>query len=335
MTSPFPSNGRASPRRRVIAFLKRHLRSWYVGLVLLLGLVLIVTHLGELESFARLARNAEPRWLLAALGFQLMTYVSAAAVWHQILRHAKVGLSLRALVPLGIAKLFSDQALPSGGVSGAGFFIAALRRRGVAPELCMATLVLDLVTYYFAYLSLALVSLGLLWLYHAVQAWVIVLVGAFCAVALLIPAGLLVVQRRGYRLFAPLLKYWPRLAQFFEEVGHAPGHLMRSPSLLLRATALQAAIFLLDAATLWVLLQAIGLEVSYWVALPSFVIASIIATLTPVPLGLGTFETGCVAMLTLLGVPLEAALTATLLLRGMTLWLPMLPGLWFARRALR
>jgi len=32
---------------------------------------------------------------------------------------------------------------------------------------------------------------------------------------------------------------------------------------------------------------------------------------------------------------LEAALTATLLLRGLTFWLPMLPGLWIARRELR
>lgn len=35
-----------------------------------------------------------------------------------------------------------------------------------------------------------------------------------------------------------------------------------------------------------------------------------------------------------MGVPIEAALTVTLLLRGFTLWLPMAPGLWFARREL-
>jgi magnesium-transporting ATPase (P-type) len=51
-------------------------------------------------------------------------------------------------------------------------------------------------------------------------------------------------------------------------------------------------------------------------------------------LGLGTFEAACVAMLRTLGVPLEAALTATLLLRGFTLWLPVLPGLLLARREL-
>jgi glycosyltransferase 2 family protein len=58
------------------------------------------------------------------------------------------------------------------------------------------------------------------------------------------------------------------------------------------------------------------------------------ASLGLIPLGLGTFEATCVAMLRTFGVSLEAALTVTLLLRGFMLWLPMLPGLWLARREL-
>ncbi|MDN7151711.1 lysylphosphatidylglycerol synthase domain-containing protein [Paraburkholderia sp. WS6] len=50
------------------------------------------------------------------------------------------------------------------------------------------------------------------------------------------------------------------------------------------------------------------------------------------PVGLGTFEAASVAMLSLLGVSVEAARAGTLLLRGLTFWLPMLPGIWLARR---
>jgi glycosyltransferase 2 family protein len=39
-------------------------------------------------------------------------------------------------------------------------------------------------------------------------------------------------------------------------------------------------------------------------------------------------------MLALLGMPLEAALSATILLRGVTFWLPMVPGVLIARREL-
>jgi hypothetical protein len=40
-------------------------------------------------------------------------------------------------------------------------------------------------------------------------------------------------------------------------------------------------------------------------------------------------------MLGLLGAPIEMALAATILLRGLTFWAPMIPGLWLARRELR
>ena len=55
--------------------------------------------------------------------------------------------------------------------------------------------------------------------------------------------------------------------------------------------------------------------------------ASIVVTLGPVPLGLGSFEATSTAMLHHLGVPLAAALAGTMLTRLFTLWLPLLPGL--------
>jgi uncharacterized protein (TIRG00374 family) len=126
----------------------------------------------------------------------------------------------------------------------------------------------------------------------------------------------------------------PGLNRLLDAIGDAPGYLLRDVSLFSKTTFFQASIFLLDAATLWAMLRAVGRHVSFLAAFPSFVIASMVSTLGLIPLGLGTFEATCVAMLGALGVPLEAALTATLLLRGFTLWLPMLPGLWIARREL-
>jgi uncharacterized protein (TIRG00374 family) len=83
--------------------------------------------------------------------------------------------------------------------------------------------------------------------------------------------------------------------------------------------------------TLWVVLLSIGQAVHPMVPFTVFIAASVFGTVSPVPMGLGTFEAVAVATLGLLGVPIEAALTATLLLRGFTFWLPMLPGLVLAR----
>ena len=64
----------------------------------------------------------------------------------------------------------------------------------------------------------------------------------------------------------------------------------------------------------------------------SFILASVVATLSPIPLGFGSFEGTCTGLLHLMGGGLEASLAATLILRGFTLWLPMRPGLWVIRR---
>ena len=65
-----------------------------------------------------------------------------------------------------------------------------------------------------------------------------------------------------------------------------------------------------------------------------FTVGAIVAMIAPTPLGLGTFAAGTTGMLVLLGVPIEAAFSATVLMRGMTFWLPMLPGVLIARREL-
>lgn len=310
-------------------------RAWFAGLLLLSGLILLVTHRAELEAFLKLLREARPAWLLLAMGLQLATYASVAGVWYLALRAVAHAHRFLPLVPLGIAKLFSDQAMPSAGMSGTAFFIAALKRRGVPSHLCMATLLVSLVSYYGAYLVAALVSVLLLWLHHAINAWVIAVVGVFCVMAVGIPAGALLLRQWGTKQLPSQLLRIPGIARLQSTIADAPTELLRRAWLVILCTLLHGAVFVLDAATLWVMLRLVGVETSLLVVFPSFVFASMVATVSPIPLGLGTFEVSSVSLLNMLGVPIEAALTATLLLRGFTLWLPMLPGMWLARRALR
>jgi uncharacterized membrane protein YbhN (UPF0104 family) len=311
------------------------LRAWFTGLLVLAGLIALVTHLGEIEEFAALVRHAEPAWLLLALLLQAATYTSTASVWALALGAAGRPQPLRVLVPLCIAKLFSDQAMPSAGFSGSAFLVLALRRREIPESICVGALLLSLLCYYAAAVLAAIATVLLLWLDHAIHPWMIAAVVAFCAIAVGIPSGALSVRAFGGRPLPRVLERIPGLPGLLDAIAHAPLDSLRDPLLVAGGVLLHAAVILLDAATLWVMLQLVGVSASYAVALPAFALASMVATLGLVPLGLGTFEVTCVSVLHLLGVPLEAALAATLLLRGATLWLPMLPGLWLARRALR
>ncbi len=313
----------------------RSLLFWAVGLVGFLAVILVVLHFGSLQKMVELVRSARPGWLLVALLVQAATYVSAACVWGRALQRAGHSLPLKTLIPLGIAKVFTDQVLPSGGISGTMLVVRGLIRRHVPAEIAMAAMLAGLVSYDGAYLIVVLASASVLWLQHRMNLPLIVGVAIFVVVTVAVPTAVLGLKRWGKRKPIAWLSKCLGSTALLQDLTDAPTHLLRSARLLLQTLALQLVIFVLDAFTLWLAFNAIGEAPALWVVFVSFIIASMVATIGPIPVGLGTFEATSVGMLSLLGVSVEAALAGTLLLRGLTFWLPMLPGVWLARRELR
>jgi uncharacterized protein (TIRG00374 family) len=320
----FPEPAQASGWRRIVP--------WVFGLLTLFALVLVVLHFGTIEEFTRLAWAARPEWFLFVCVTQAATYVSASLVWRQALKCAGHPRSLSTLIPLGIAKLFTDQVVPAGGVSGAILVVRGLTRRGVPTNVAMAVLLVGLVAYFGAYLVAVLTSLGILWLHGRANAALYVVVAIFVVIVVAIPWGVLWMRQWANRLPASWLRRLPGAALLLRAIARAPTDLLRNPALLGETVILELAVFVLDALTLWLVFRALGDTPAIWVPFVSFIMASMAATLGPIPLGLGTFEAACVGMLSLLGVAIESAFAATLLLRGLTFWLPMVPGLWLAKR---
>lgn len=317
--------------------------SWLFGLLVLATVVLVAAKFSELERFTEIARNAEPAWLLVAFVLQALTYVCAAGVWQGTLWRAGEHRSFGSMVPLGLAKLFADQALPTGGIGGTVLVVAGLERRGISRPVGMAALLIGLVSYYAAYLTAVVAALAILYRSHALDRAMIAAAALFVLVAAGIPTIVLLARRwlRSDNHSGPVttLNRWlervPGYSTLTQAVSQAPTSLLRDPPAFVIGFALQLMVFALDAGTLWVMLAAIGAETSPAIAVAAFVMASLAATVGPMPLGLGTFEAVCVTVLHLQGLSIEVALTATLLLRGFTFWLPMIPGLVLARRELR
>lgn len=307
--------------------------SWLPGLFLLLALIAVVTHLREEERLLLLVRQSQPAWLLAAALLQAATYVCASSVWQRVLRQAGVRLRLSTLVPLAVARLFTDQVLPTGGFGGRLLIVRALQRRGVELPAAIAAILVDLITLYAAYSVTVLVTLGILWRLHVLNRLILAAAALFALVATAIPVVALWLSQGGR--VPGWARRFPRIGELLRQISGAPRHLVRDRTLLLRCATLQFAVFLLDSSTLWVMLRAVGWPTGPLETFASFIMASLAATLILMPGGLGTFEAACVAILTLLRVPVEAALAATLLQRGFTYWLPMLPGLWLSQREIR
>jgi glycosyltransferase 2 family protein len=307
---------------------------WLFGLLVLMAVIAAVLRVAELRRFAQLMREMQPGWLMIGAVLQGLTYVCAASVWHAALARAGAPRSLRSLVPLGIAKLFSDQALPSGGISGTLLVIRGLARRDVPAHLAMGALLVGLVSFYTAYGLAAIGGLVALHLQRAIGPAVVAAGACFVLFVVGIPVTVLCLRWLKQESWLHRFARGAGASALLEAFVAAPSDLLRDFALIAETTALQLAIFLLDAATLGVMLSALGQTISPIFVFGSFMVADVVAFIGPIPLGLGVFEGTAVAMLTMTGVSIEAALAATLLLRGFTFWLPMVPGIWLAHREL-
>lgn len=306
---------------------------WIVSLLMLALLIgLVVMNLGKAEHFVALARQAKPWWLLLAVFLQIGTYICVGAIWREAALSGGHRLQLRMLARLSVEQLSMNQLVPTGGMTGSLLVIRAMRRRGVPASIAMEALLVEILSHYAAYAIVSLLSLLALSLSHRATSLVLTLVGVLSIVLTAVPLAVWWLLK--HRTWSPprwlgRQKFVTRLMDSAAQVS--PERIL-SPSLLAKTVLLHTGIFLLDAGTLWVMMNAIGTVISPLTAFIALVTASIAGTISFLPGGIGGFEAGCTATLTLLGVPVEAALTGTLLLRGLTLWLPLVPGWALARQ---
>src|SRR5262249_32805852 len=122
------------------------------------------------------------------------------------------------------------------------------------------------------------------------------------------------------------------VAQIRDHIADAPRELVFAPSVLLVTTLLRFAVLVLDGGTLAISVLAIGGSAPIVSIAAAFVLAYVVGSVTFLPGGLGTVEVVCTTLLAGLGVPFAAAAASTLLMRGLSFWLPMLPGIFCTRR---
>lgn len=310
-------------------------RRWLFALLIVAALALAAMHFGDLEKFVELLKSARPAWLVGALALQLLTYVLLAAEWSLVLRSGGTPTSIVGLLPLTITKLFADQVVPTAGMSGNVLIVDRLAARGMPREQAVAAVILAIIAYYLSYSVCAVAAVVLLWLRGGASMLVTGIVGLFLAVAVAIPAATMWLQNKGEGVLPGWLRRREIIRELFEMVGEAPSELVRSPRLIIQLSLLNLGVFVADAVTMQLCLLAIGQQPGWDAAFVAFIMASIIVTLGPIPLGLGSFEAVSIGMLRLMGVPFEPALSATLLFRGFVLWLPLIAGTALSRRELR
>jgi uncharacterized protein (TIRG00374 family) len=307
---------------------------WLFGAALLGAVVIAAVHFSEEREFARLLEQAHPSWLLLAASLQAMTYLAEGEVWRSVTRADGRGISLRLAYELAIAKLFIDQALPTGGISGTILYVQGLERAGVRRGAALAGVVVVTFSYYASYVLCLSVAVVMAAARTDLSGIVTGIAPAFLIVSTAFAVAVLLQSGREPGPITQRLERLPVLRKGLRLLREADPTLAQSPRLLGGAVGWQIMIVLLDATTIWVLLHAVGVAARPSVVFTSYMFSSLLRTLGVVPGGLGVFEAAAVFMLRGAGIPISAALAATLLFRGLSYWLPMLPGLLFARRLL-
>ncbi len=278
--------------------------------------------------------QAKPGWLLVAILLQAATYVAQAEVLGGAPRATGVSLPRRWLYQLSLTKLFLDQALPSAGLSSTVVIVRALGQRGVSRDTAAACAMINIGSYHAAYVVTLLGALATTSILRETKLVLVFMSALFLAFALAMTVGIIALAGRrgkaGTRLTRlPVIKGVVNLLQ------DADPTLVRNPRVFGAATAWQVAIFLLDSATVWVCIRSLGTTAPADAVFASFMISSLVRTMGVVPGGLGTYEAASVLTLRSVGISLSVGLSATLIFRGLSFWMPMLPGLWFSRRIVK
>jgi Mg2+-importing ATPase len=307
--------------------------SWLLGGALLAAVIAGALHFSEERAFVQLVEQAKPWWLTVAVLLQAGTYLAQGGIWRRVADACGYSLSRRTAFELSLAKLFADQALPSAGLSSSILIAKALEQRQLPTPAVKASVLINVASYHLAYVLALLAALAIVALRGESNALIAITSVLFLAFSIALSGAVLALVGRPHERLAQRLDRLPAVRTTFNYLAGADGRLVRSPRLLTETIALQEAIILLDAATVWILILALGERASVTGVFASFMIASLFRTMGIVPGGLGTFEVTSVLMLRMVGVDLAAALSATLLFRGLSFWLPMVPGYWFSRRA--
>lgn len=307
---------------------------WLLGAAILTTVMLVVARVSEARAFVRLAAHARPLWLLVALALQAATYLFQSEVWQTVLRPARAAVALAEICRLSVARLFVDQVVPSAGLSGTVVAVRALERLGVPRPVVMAGVVVETTSLYATY-AIGLVAASIVTLMrHAPNRLILPVVLPLFLFAVALSVGFLAVSGRPAGTLGRRLAWLRPLEAGRAMLAQADRRLARSPRSLLEAGGCQAAVVLLDAATMWAVIASLGVLASPSGVFASYMISTLLRLVGVLPGGLGVFEATSVLTLKLMGVELPVALSATLLFRGLSFWLPLAPGLWFSRRFL-
>ena len=308
------------------------------GLAAIVVAALVVAG-GPLRAFADAlgrAVDADPRWVVAAATFEVLSFVGYVSLLWLVGSRASNRLDLRASTQITLGGAGATRLLPTGGVGGAALTIWAFRRAGLGTRGATRTLLAFLVVLYTVFLGSIAISGGAiaLGISHAHGPLALSALPAAAAVAAMAAGLALAAFAKPFSTdaaaTAPVTGARSLVARVRAAAGDTPAALgtgIRDALALVRSgdPRLLGALawWGFDAAVLWSMLHALGAPPSLAVVVLGYFVGQVANTI-PVP---GAVSGGMVGVLLAFGVDPALALAAVLAYRSVAIWLPAPIGL--------
>lgn len=294
------------------------LRNVVAAVVLVVAMWALLTSL-NLEAVTAAARGANPWWMVASFAVGMLTYLGG-------------GITLAAFSPRGVRVLPATEAhlaaqviglVAPAGIGPAAVNLRFLQRAGIATPVAVATVALVQIFQFVVTVALLLVvavvtgstgrlgspSVGLMWAVGITVA----------AVGVVLAVG--PVRRWLWRRVGPTLRQaWPRVTWLVAN----PARLAAGVGGVLLMTIAYVASFGLALAAFGHGLPATQLVLTY-------LLSSSAGAVVPTPGGIGPVEAALTGGLSLAGIPTAVAVSAAVVFRLVTFWLPVPLG-WLALR---
>ena len=275
---------------------------------------------GPLHAFTdalRRALEADPRWVLAAVGFEIVSFSGYIALLWLVGERATPRMDLRASAQVTLAGAAVTRLLPTGGAGGVALTLWALRRTGLESQQATRTLLTFLVLLYAVFLlSIAvaggLIAVGLGGAGRPRRARRGASLGATLAMALAVAAALAPAARGRPLRPRRRRRSATACATRSRSCASADGRLLGAPIW-----------WAFDAAVLYGMLNAFGAPPAVAVVVLGYFVGMVANTI-PLP---GAVSGGMVGVLLAFGVEADLALASVLSYRALAIWLPAPVGL--------
>ena len=321
------------------------MRKLLYALILLFTIYFIFTHLAELQLILQVLSQGDWRWMLAAVGVQLVWLANIAAAFQSTYRLVGVRERLSHLLPLTMVANFLNVVAPSYGIGALAVLIADGRRRKKPAAKVSTAVILFIVYDYLSFMVVLAVGLIILAKHNALDT-VLITASAFAisiAVVLIMLTllGIQSAERLGQavlsltnlinRILRPFLRRefisLSRSQRFADDFSEGLQQIRSSPSGLILPAILALTQKVLMIAILYLVSVAFHYPFNFDTLIACFSTSYLFTIVSITPSGVGFVEGAMTLYLKALQVPLATSAVISVAYRSITFWLILVYGI--------